>query len=221
MSFDKQFTALVDYQVRCEESEERKRRIARLGHAERLFLQEVWWPAIGSFEYLHPEYEVSDFKDGTRFLDFAYIRFPLRICFEIDGYGPHSRDLSRWQFADQLMRQNHLIIDGWRVIRFSYDDIAEKPRRCQQLIQQLIGSWFGSGRQPAALTATEHKIVRYAIGRQAPFSPAEASAAAGVSERQTRTLLHRLLGSGVLVPVSGGMRIRTYMLNEDSKKLFL
>lgn len=221
MSFDKQFAIFVDDHVRSETSDERRRRIAGIGHAERLFLQEVWWPAVGSFEYLYPEYEVSDFKDGTRYLDFAYIRFPLRICFEIDGYGPHWRDISRWHFADQLMRQNHLVIDGWRVIRLSYDDITEKPRRCQQLIQQLIGRWFGSGRQLAALTASEHKIVRYAIGKQAPFSPTEASDAAGVSEQQARTLLHRLLVAGVLLPASGGNRIRTYMLNADSKGLFL
>lgn len=42
------------------------------GHAEQLFLQQVWWPAFGGFTDLHPEYEVKDFRDGTRFLDFAF-----------------------------------------------------------------------------------------------------------------------------------------------------
>lgn len=53
-------------------------------YAEKLFLQKVWWPAIGDFEFLHPEYEVEDFKDGRRYLDFAYIRQPYRVAIEID-----------------------------------------------------------------------------------------------------------------------------------------
>ncbi|WP_252183434.1 hypothetical protein [Rossellomorea vietnamensis] len=72
------------------------------------------------FRFLHPEYEINDFKDGKRYLDFAYIRPTMQICFEIDGYGPHLQKISRWQFSDSLERQNQLVIDGWTVIRFSY-----------------------------------------------------------------------------------------------------
>ncbi|WP_426901554.1 hypothetical protein [Rossellomorea vietnamensis] len=38
------------------------------------------------FRFLHPEYEINDFKDGKRYLDFAYIRPTMQICFEIDGW---------------------------------------------------------------------------------------------------------------------------------------
>jgi hypothetical protein len=34
-------------------------------------LQQVWWPAVKSFEGLNPEYEVHDFKDGVRYLHYA------------------------------------------------------------------------------------------------------------------------------------------------------
>jgi very-short-patch-repair endonuclease len=47
--------------------------------------------------------------------------------------------LSRQQFSDQLIRQNHLIIDGWKVLRFSLDDVKERPRMCEQLVQQFMG----------------------------------------------------------------------------------
>lgn len=40
MVFDKQFAAFVDYHVRCENAEERKRRIAGLGHR---------YPAVSEF----------------------------------------------------------------------------------------------------------------------------------------------------------------------------
>ncbi|WP_246314993.1 DNA-binding response regulator [Paenibacillus foliorum] len=189
------------------------------GHAERRFLEQVWWPATGSFDHLHPEYEVHDFKDGTRYLDFAYLRFPMRICIEIDGYGPHSKDVSRWQFADQLMRQNHLVIDGWRIIRFSYDDISEKPRRCQQLIQQLLGIWFAEESQQLLLSPKEQQIIHFMIQKQTKLTPLEVSQHIGITDRHARTLLHRLVQAKVLMSASGNKRIRSYKLNPGAKHL--
>jgi hypothetical protein len=197
-------------------SGERLRRLQEgHGHAERTFLQQVWWPAVNSFDGLHPEYEVHDFKDGVRYLDYAYLRFPVKIAFEIDGYGPHFSNVSRWQFGDNLMRQNHLVLDGWRVLRFSYDDIAEKPRRCQQLIQQCMGVWFHKAASPPvlSLSAKEQQLVKLLVRRQAPLTPAETAEHLGVSGRHARTLLQRRVRERVLVPASGCSRIRKYKLN--------
>ncbi|XEC95339.1 hypothetical protein AB6A23_01805 [Paenibacillus tarimensis] len=66
------------------------------GHAEKAFMRTVWWPVFHHFDGLEPEYELRDFKDGVRFLDFAYISGSMKLAIEIDGYGPHWRDLSRW-----------------------------------------------------------------------------------------------------------------------------
>jgi hypothetical protein len=65
------------------------------GHAEQMILRQVWWPAFGHFDYLYPEYEIQDYLDGFRYLDFTYIKTSFRACFEIDGYGPHWRDVNR------------------------------------------------------------------------------------------------------------------------------
>src|SRR5690349_20852918 len=71
------------------------RRLAE-GHdyGERLFATKVWLPIVGHFEHLHPEYAVTDFRDQQRYVDFAYIREPYRICIEIDGFGPHAKRAS-------------------------------------------------------------------------------------------------------------------------------
>lgn len=221
MSFDRAYAEFMQAHLEAGKGERLRRLTEGHGHAEKASLERVWWPAVGSFEWLHPEYEEADFKDGFRYLDFAYIRFPYRISIEIDGYGPHHRDISRAQFADQLMRQNHLVIDGWRIIRFSYDDIAEKSRRCQQTIQQWMGMWFGGDRQRAILNGSEHKLVNMAISRQSPITPEGAGEYLGISTRQARTLLHRLVSAKVMVPESGSKRIRSYKLNPDGKHLFL
>lgn len=111
MSFEEEYQDFLNLHVQARTGE-RLRRLKE-GHntAEMLFLKQVWWPLFSHFNYLHPEYEVDDFKDGKRYLDFAYIRPGIRICFEIDGYGPHLKNISRWQFADNLERQNQLVID--------------------------------------------------------------------------------------------------------------
>ncbi|MFC4769981.1 DNA-binding response regulator [Effusibacillus consociatus] len=108
MTFDEDHSEFIKFHQEKRRGERLRRLKAGHGHAEKLFLQQVWWPAFGQFNHLHPEYEVYDFKDGHRYLDFAYIRPYFRVAFEIDGYGPHGRDLSRWQFSDQCQRQNHL-----------------------------------------------------------------------------------------------------------------
>ncbi|MBD2867537.1 hypothetical protein [Paenibacillus arenilitoris] len=116
-------------------SGENRRRIKDgLGHAEKLMLHNVWWPAFGHFQYLHPEYEMQDFGEGYRYIDFAYIRSHVRIAIEIDGYGTHLRHVTRRQFCDQWVRQMHLTNDNWTVVRIGYDDIEQRPRLWQQLL---------------------------------------------------------------------------------------
>ncbi|MDQ0113929.1 DUF559 domain-containing protein [Paenibacillus harenae] len=124
-------------------SERRRRLVERNDHGEHSFVRNVWWPVVGSLDDLHPEYEVNDYRDGSRFLDFVYIRGGERISIEIDGYGGHHRDASRRTFGDDRFRQNQLMLDGWKVIRFSYDDVVDKPRQCQQFIQQMLGKFYG------------------------------------------------------------------------------
>jgi hypothetical protein len=191
---------------------ERKRRLAEERHAEDLFLKKVWWPAVGQLEHLHAEYEVDDYKDGQRFLDYAYLREPYKICIEIDGYGPHFRDADRRQFADNLMRQNHLILDGWVVIRFSYDDIKSKPRQCQQFLQQLFGKLFSlvSNRN---LSLQQKEILRYMQLVRKPVTPKDISLLLSVSTKYARKLLIEMDSLNYLQPANATVhRVRAYKL---------
>lgn len=197
---------------------ERSRRLAEERHAEELFLKSVWWPAVGQLEHLHAEYEINDYKDGQRFLDFAYLRDPYKICFEIDGYGPHHRDADRRQFADNLMRQNHLILDGWIVIRFSYDDVKSKPRQCQQFIQQLFGKLFSLA-PDTNLTLQQKEILRYMSITQKPVSPKEIKELLHVGNKAARLRLRELVEKKLLVSASSGStRIRAYSLSSQLRQ---
>nr|WP_251025929.1 BlaI/MecI/CopY family transcriptional regulator [Bacillus sp. ISL-47] len=197
---------------------ERLRRLQE-GHsqAERMFLKQVWWPLFYHFRYLHPEYEVNDFKDGKRYLDFAYIRPAIRICFEIDGYGPHLKNISRWQFSDSLERQNQLVIDGWTVIRFSYDQVKEKPRRSQQIVQQVIGRWLGDELDQTSLSFVEKEVLRLAIRKREAIFPLEVQKYLKLSDKTVKKVLSQLVDKNMLIPATGTMRIRSYRLGNEVK----
>lgn len=110
--FNKSYEAFIQEHSSKRKGERLRRLIEGHNHAEQLFLKQVWWRALGEFLYLHPEFEVKDFRDGTRYIDFAYIRQGLKLAIEIDGYSSHASQINRTQFSDGLIRQNHLIIDG-------------------------------------------------------------------------------------------------------------
>lgn len=177
--------------------------------------------AFGHFRYLFLEFEVRDFKEGTRYLDFAYIRGHLKACFEIDGYEIHCRNASRGQFTDNLRRQNDLIIDGWKVIRFSYDDVVHHPRICQRTIQQLLGRWLGEGANHLQLTAEEKEIVRYAARTIGFITPVEIKQLLGAGDKYARKLLHSMVDRDILKPIGGRERVRGYELVMDLGSLLL
>jgi len=177
----------------------------------------VWWPLFFHFKYLHPEYEVDDFKDGKRYLDFAYIRPGIRICLEIDGYGPHFKNISRWQFSDNLERQNQLMIDGWTVIRFSYDQVKEKPRRCQQIVQQVIGQWLGDELDPTSLSIVEKEVLRLVVRKGEAISPKEDEKYLKLSAKTVKKVLYQLVEKKMLIPASGIKRVHSYRLGDQVK----
>jgi very-short-patch-repair endonuclease len=220
MNFEEEYKTFMNTHLQAR-SGERLRRLQE-GHnqAEMLFLKQVWWPAFYHFKYLHPEYEVDDFKDGKRYLDFAYIRPAVRLCFEVDGYGPHLKNISRWQFSDNLERQNQLVIDGWTVIRFSYDQVKEQPRRCQQMVQHVIGRWLGDELDPTSLSFAEKEVIRLAIRKGEAISPKEVGMYLGLSDKTVRKTLNQLVDKNLLFPSSGIMRIRAYRLGNQVKQPF-
>ncbi len=222
MAFDKDYRAFMERHL-LERTGERQRRLEQ-GHAsaEHLFLKNVWWPLYHDFENLHPEYEVDDFRDGKRYLDFAYIRSGLRICIEIDGYGPHLKNVSRWQFSDQLYRQNQLVIDGWIVLRFSYDDVDERPRRCQQMIQQVMGKYLGNhGMDACSLSSVEKEIIRLAVRREGGIGPVEVGKHLQMHRQTARKWLTMLVEKRILIPARGKSRISSYKLKKGNEHLFL
>jgi very-short-patch-repair endonuclease len=219
MGFEEEYQTFMNSNLQTRTGERLRRLQEGHKHAEMLFLKQVWWPLFHHFRYLHPEYEVNDFKDGKRYLDFAYIRPTIQICFEIDGFGPHLQKISRWQFSDNLERQNQLVIDGWKVIRFSYDQVKEKPRRCQQIIQQVIGRWLGDELDQTTLSLVEKEVLRLAIRKGEAITPIEVANYLKLSGKTVRNILSQLVDKQMLTPASGTVRVRSYQLGSQVRHI--
>lgn len=73
---------------------------------------------------------------GQRFeLDIAFPE--LRVAIEIDGYAYHSGDA---RFQRDRTKQNALIAAGWRVLRFTWADITERPAYVLAQVGQLLAA---------------------------------------------------------------------------------
>ncbi|MGG3504460.1 transcriptional regulator [Paenibacillus lautus] len=182
-----------------------------LGHVTVEFLRSVWFPTIGNFNDLHPEWEVRDFGNGYRYLDLAYMPGDARGGIEIQGYGPHARDLDVRRFKDLCRRHCLLALDGWTFLPIAYPSIVDEPKQCQQLILSFVGRFVASD-VPASLSWLEAEAVRFARRLLRPITPLELANHLRVSDRHTRRLLHKLVELQILVIASGQQRARTYEL---------
>ncbi|MGP0584481.1 hypothetical protein [Paenibacillus timonensis] len=67
------------------------------GYGNQLFVEQIWWPLVGHFDGLHPEYEVKDWRGRSYFADFLWVVGGARIVFEILDYGSHGTDRTKYR----------------------------------------------------------------------------------------------------------------------------
>lgn len=161
---------------------------------------------------MQPEGEVRDFHNGYRYLDLAYLPGNgVKGGIEIQGNGPHARDLDVRRFKDLCWRHCLLTLDGWTFLPIAYLSIKDEPKRCQQLVLAFIGK-FAATEVPLALNWVEAETVRFARRLLRPFTPAELAAHLRVTDQHVRRILHSMVDQQVLEVANGQERYRTYML---------
>lgn len=182
-----------------------------LGHGTVEFLRTIWFPAVGNFHHLFPEWEVRDFSNGYRYLDLAYMPGGAKGGIEIQGFGPHARDLDVRRFKDLCRRHCLLSLDGWTFLPIAYPSITDEPKQCQQLVLSFIGKFVATD-VSSTLTWVEAETIRFVRRMLRPISPIELANHLRISDRHTRRTLHRLVELQLLDIASGQVRARTYKL---------
>jgi superfamily II DNA or RNA helicase len=86
-------------------------------------------------QLLIPQYPIRDIYDGGRFIDFAFISRLDKYAFEIDGevwHAPNGAMVSPGIYRDQLLRQNSLVYQGWKVYRWTDIQLTTERERIQE-----------------------------------------------------------------------------------------
>jgi very-short-patch-repair endonuclease len=222
MRFEDAYNAFIEFHSGRRTGQAAERIKDGLNFAEMTFVENVWWPAFHAFDALHPEYQIHDFKDGCRYIDFAYIQPNFRLAIEIDGMGPHWGEISQDKFCDHCQRQNHLVIDGWNVLRFAYKDVSEHPRLCQQTIQQIIGRLVSDpSRVIQTLNIMDREIIRLALGLNRPITVSDVVTRLHLADRTAARHMKSLTESGWLEPARGSIRIHSYRIHPTRSNIQL
>lgn len=109
--------------------------------AEERFVQlfcDVFGAEKGEFVYLqHP---FVDIYGNHRTIDFAIKTSDDRIAFEIDGETWHNPGkVSQEKYVDDLLKQNSLVHDGWKVFRWTDTQLQKTPERVKDELITFLG----------------------------------------------------------------------------------
>lgn len=216
--------SLVRFVQEFEEVSRRKGRYRnKIGHAELLFLENVWGPLFQfNFEGLTAEYPFVDAKGGERFVDFMYNRGNLRLMIEIDGFTTHAKHLSPSEFEDHLDRQNDLLLSGWLLIRFSARQVEQNPAHCQNKLQQALGSlWISthgglSSNDLHTWDIRKHAVIQLATRQEGWVRPVDVAKAFKLHLRTAQLWMKRFANEGSFIREGGAQRTTRYRLSQQS-----
>ncbi|MEC0130623.1 MULTISPECIES: hypothetical protein [Paenibacillus] len=211
MEFEEAHGLFIDQHMKSRTGERRGRLVRGHNFAEKLFLQNVWWPMFESLDDLHPEYEVYDWNRKSQFLDFAFLpQTGSSFGIECDGYQSHVKDMDREKFNYSVNRDTFLTGMGWRMIHFSFDDIQQRPEVCRMLLQLVLAPYLARNSASVAILSEEKEVLRFAWRLGRPVRPKDVATHFCINFRTARRLLQSLSEKGLLKPVNQGERIRYY-----------
>jgi very-short-patch-repair endonuclease len=72
---------------------------------------------------------------GVGILDFVFLA--ARVAIEIDGRAWHSAD---YRFQTDRRRQNRLVLLGWTVLRFTWEDLSRHPERVLAEVRSALAA---------------------------------------------------------------------------------
>lgn len=215
MDFEQAHRLFIEQHLKRRKGERHGRLERGHGHAEKLFLQNIWWELKGNFDGLHPEFELVDWRGRSFYGDFLYIPRHGRIKFilEIKGYNTHVKEMDRQGFANECKRELFLEGMGYRVISFAYDDVRDQPQLIVAMLRMLL-SLYEPADTAQKYTFAEHEIIRLALQLVRPVRPKDVTGALSMSYRKALGLLQSLSQRGVFKPATGadGKRIVRYEL---------
>lgn len=94
---------------------ERKRKLMDEGNMQKFCFCFMCGGLLPGIFGVYMRNEIRDFKDGWRYLDFAYITSTVRICIEIDPYGTHSHQARNGRSSNHRVEDRYAVADCRRI----------------------------------------------------------------------------------------------------------
>ena len=99
---------------------------------------ETFGPELSQYVYL--QYPFLDIYGRHRSIDFAVNSDCGRIAFEIDGNTWHNpSSISEDKYTDDLLKQNSMIHEGWKVFRWTDKQLEKCPDRVKDELITFLG----------------------------------------------------------------------------------
>ncbi len=114
-----------------------KKRITQ--NSEKLFVSEFLYPILGkkNIKYVIPQYPFIDSEGKNRRIDFVILKNSKKIALEVNGELYHAEGvIPNEMFDDNLYRQNEILNSGYKLLRFSYNQLQSSAWR-QRVFEDL------------------------------------------------------------------------------------
>ncbi|UVI30484.1 BlaI/MecI/CopY family transcriptional regulator [Paenibacillus spongiae] len=219
MNFEQSHQAFLDRHLASRAGERRGRLLRGHNYAEKLLLQNVWWPMFGNLEHLHPEYEIYDWNRKSQFLDFAFLPPFGRFGIECDGFQSHVKDMDRERFSYALNRDTFLTGMGWKMIHFSFDDVQNRPEVCRMLLKLVLSPYLIRDKTASSISPSERDVLRLAWSLGKPLRPKDVIDRYQVNYRTAHKWLQGLIDKGLLRSTSTGKYSCYYEVREIAESL--
>ena len=91
-------------------------------------------------EYVYLQYPIVDIYGNHRFIDFA-LNFPDgKVAIEVDGNTWHQPGkVSEQKYHDDLLKQNSIVYDGWKIYRWTSSQLEKSPDRVKDELVTFLG----------------------------------------------------------------------------------
>lgn len=187
----------------------------RRGHryGNRLFVEKIWWPLVGHFTGLHPEYEISDSRRALYYIDFVWMIGEHYFAIEIMDFGTHG--LERSKFRRDLNRGLFLQSLGFHYIEISLDELKENPTYILNMLRIILGPYLTvetnlNGNIVRKLNKVERDLLRLAIRHHRIIRPSQAARELEMHRTTVTKHCRELVAKGRLRPIPAGTSGRVH-----------
>lgn len=100
---------------------------------------ELYGPEKGQYVYM--QYPCTDIYGRHRTIDFAFQTDSGKIAIEIDGTTWHDPSkVSEDKYEDDLLKQNSIVFDGWKIYRWTDKQLQKVPERVKDELLTFLGA---------------------------------------------------------------------------------